>query len=55
MARITEKMPDKDGLVSSVELRIGSKKNNDQTLICPITKPVLLVRNEDIQFPDGET
>ena len=55
MARITEKMPDKDGLIKSVKLRIGSKNSSDQILICPITKLVLLVRNEDVQFPDGET
>ena len=55
MARVTEKMPDKDGLVRSVKLRIESKNNSDQTLICPIAKLVFLVRNEDVQFPDRET
>ena len=48
-------MPDKDGLVRSVKLCIGSKNNSDQTLICPITKLILLVRNEDVQFPNRET
>ena len=37
-------MPDKDGLVRSAKLRIGSKNNSDETLIRPITKLVLLVR-----------
>ena len=55
MARVTEKMPDKDGLVRSVKLRIESKNNSDQTLTCPIAKLVFLVRNEDVQFPDRET
>ena len=55
MARVGEKMPDKDGLVRSVKLRIGSKNNSDKTLIYPITKLVLLVRNGYVQFPDGET
>ena len=53
MARVVEKMPDKNGLVRSVKLRIGSKKNSDQ--IHPITKIILLVRNEDVRFPNGET
>ena len=48
-------MPDKDGLVRSAKLRIGSKNNSDETLIRPITKLVLLVRNEVVQFLDGET
>ena len=48
-------MPDKDGIVRSVKLRIGSKNNSDETLIRPIKKLVLLVRNEDVQFLDGET
>ena len=55
MARVIEKIPDKDGQVRSVKLRIGSKNNSDQTLIRPITKLVLLVENEDARFPDGET
>ena len=50
-----EKMPDKDGIVRSVKLRIGSKNNSDETQIRPIKKLVLLVRNEDVQFLDGET
>ena len=50
-----EKMPDKDGIVRSVKLRIGSKNNSDETLIRPIKKLVLLVKNEDVQFLDGET
>ena len=54
MARVVQKMQDKDGLVRSVKLHIGSKNSSDQTLIRPITKLVLLVRNEDVQFPDGE-
>ena len=49
------KIPDKDGQVRSVKLRIESKNNSDQTLIRPITKLVLLVGNEDVRFPDGET
>ena len=48
-------MPDKDGIVRSVKLRIGSKNNSDEKLIRPIKKLVLLVRNEDVQFLDGET
>ena len=48
-------MPDKDGLVRSAKLRIGSKNNSDETLILPITKLVLLVRNEVVQFLDAET
>ena len=48
-------MPDKDGLVRSAKLRIGSKNNSDETLIRPITKLVLLVRNEVVQFLDAET
>ena len=48
-------MPDKDGIVRSVKLRIGSKNNSDETQIRPIKKLVLLVRNEDVQFLDGET
>ena len=48
-------MPDKDGLVRSAKLRIRSKNNSDETLIRPITKLVLLVRNEVVQFLDGET
>ena len=55
MAQVIEKIPDKDGQVRSVKLRIGSKNNSDQTLIRPITKLVLLVENEDVRFPDGET
>ena len=55
MASVVENMTDKDGLVRSVKLCIGSKNNSDQTLIRPVTKLVLLVRNEDVQFPDGET
>ena len=53
MVRVVEKMPDKNGLVRSVKLRIGSKKNSGQ--IHPITKIILLVRNEDVRFPNGET
>ena len=52
MARVVEKIPGKD---VSVKLRIGSKNSSDQTFIRPITKLVLLVRNEYIRFPDGET
>ena len=48
-------MPDKDGLVRSAKLRIGSKNNSDETLIRPITKLVLLVRNEVVQLIDAET
>ena len=48
MAPVIEKIPDKDGQVRSVKLRIGSKNNSDQTLIRPITKLVLLVENEDV-------
>ena len=48
-------MPDKDGLVRSAKLRIGSKNNSDETLIRPIIKLVLLVRNEVVQFLDAET
>ena len=48
-------MPDKDGLVRSSKLRIGSKNNSDETLIRPIIKLVLLVRNEVVQFLDAET
>ena len=48
-------MPVKDGLVRSAKLRIGSKNNSDETLIRPITKLVLLVRNEVVQFLDAET
>ena len=55
MARVVVKIPDKDGQVRSVKLRIESKNNSDQTLIRPITKLVLLVGNEDVRFPDGET
>ena len=55
MESVVENMTDKDGLVRSVKLCIGSKNNSDQTLIRPVTKLVLLVRNEDVQFPDGET
>ena len=55
MARVVEKISGKDVLVRSVKLRIGSKNSSDQTLIRPITKLVLLVRNEYIRFPDGET
>ena len=55
MESAVENMTDKDGLIRSVKLRIGGKQNSDQTLIRPITKLVLLVRNEDVQFPDGET
>ena len=55
MAQVIEKIPDKDGQVRSVKLRIGSKNNSDQTLIRPITKLVLLVENEDVRFPDGKT
>ena len=54
MVRVVQTMQDKDGLVRSVKLHIGSKNSSDQTLIRPITKLVLLVRNEDVQFPDGE-
>ena len=55
MVRVAEKMPDKDGLVTPAKLRIGRKKNSDQTLIRPITKLMFLVRNEDLKFPDRET
>ena len=55
MVQATEKMLDKDGIVKSVKLHIGSKDNSDQTLICPITKFVFLVRNKDVQFPDRGT
>ena len=55
MAQVVKKLPDKDRLVRSVKLCIGSKSNSDQTLIDPITKLVLLVRNEDVRFPDVET
>ena len=55
MESVVENMTDKDGLIRSVKLRIGGKHNSDQTLIRPVTKLVLLVRNEDVQFPDGET
>ena len=55
MARVIEKIPDKDGQVRSVKLHIGSKNNSDQTLIRPITKLVLLVENEDVRFPNEET
>ena len=48
MARVVQKMQDNDGLVRSVKLHIGSKNSSDQTLIRPITKLVLLVRNEDV-------
>ena len=47
MARLIEKMPDKHRLVRSVKLRIGTENNSNQVLIHPITKLVLLVRNED--------
>ena len=47
MARLIEKMPDKHRLVRSVKLRIGTENNSNQVLIYPITKLVLLVRNED--------
>ena len=53
--RVVEKIPGKDVLVRSVKLRIGSKNNSGQTLVRPITKLLLLVRNEYIRFPDGET
>ena len=55
MESVVENMTDTDGLIRSVKLRIGGKHNSDQTLIRPIKKLVLLVRNEDVQFPDGET
>ena len=55
MESVVENMTDKDGLIRSVKLRIGGKHNSDQALIRPIKKLVLLVRNEDVQFPDGET
>ena len=55
MVQATEKMLDKDGIVKSVKLHIGSKDNSDQTLIRPITKFVFLVRNKDVQFPDRGT
>ena len=54
MVQVVEKMPDKDGLVRSVKLPIGSKNNSDQTLIRPIKKLVLLVRNKDVQFPNED-
>ena len=50
IARVVEKMPDKDGLVRTVKLRIAIKNNSDQTLIRTITRLLLLVRNEDVQF-----
>ena len=43
-------MPDKDGLVRTVKLGIAIKNNSDQTLIRTITRLLLLVRNEDVQF-----
>ena len=55
MESVVENMTDKDWLIRSVKLRIRGKHNSDQTLIRPIKKLVLLVRNEDVQFPDGET
>ena len=55
MAWVIEKIPDKDGLVRSVKLHIECKSNSDQTLIHPITKLVLLFRNEDVRFPNWET
>ena len=48
MVGVVQKMQDKDGLARSVKLHIGSKNSSDQTLIRPITKLVLLVRNEDV-------
>ena len=55
MARVIEKMPGRDGLVRTVKLRIGLKNNSEKTLIRPITKLILLLKNEDVRFPDGET
>ena len=54
MARVVVKIPDKDGQVRSVKLRIESKNNSDQTLIRPITKLVLLLGNEDVRFPEPD-
>ena len=43
-------MPDNNGLVRTVKLRIAIKNNSDQTLIRTITRLLLLVRNKDVQF-----
>ena len=55
MARVVKIEPDSNGALFSVELQIAASLNNQKLLCRPISKIVLLVDNEMVQFPTEET
>ena len=53
MARIVETEPDSTGVVHSVKLKLGDASLDSQKVLQrPISKIVLLVEDESVQFPD---
>ena len=53
MARIIETEPDSTGVVRSVKLKLGDVSLDSQKVLRrPISKVVLLVEDESVQFPD---
>ena len=53
MARIVETEPDSTGVVRSVKLKLRDASLDSQKVLRrPISKIVLLVEDESVQFPD---
>ena len=53
MAKIVEMFKDNNGDVRSVRLKVGQSKSNEVCTILeqPVTKIVLLLQQEEVQFP----
>ena len=53
MARIVETEPDSNGVVCSIKLKLGDTSLDSQKVLRrPISKVVLLIEDESVQFPD---
>ena len=58
MAKVVDVYKSNDGHVRTLKLRVGDNKFNENDLkhlVRPIHKTQLLVENDEVRFPDGET